>query len=281
MAYDGNVPHIHICATGEPFVNPDILEMLDYVIYRYASVSVQTEFWPALFERKNYLYEICRRGEYIDYITTDIFSADEEIHNSIKKGTSLSELISALKYISANSKIRIRLNIILTKKNYKDLYKIVDLMQENNIKNYDITVINLFTYKGSSFTAKENTYTSADKDICDELTKLKIHAEECNIACSIPEPADKCSFKCDHFWTKFQLWPVMGCEKEKYAENMIPMACAAVVNGNLNSLGYLCDYSDLMSAWNNKKIVELRKNLLKGVYPSEECSNCYLCHGEE
>ncbi len=31
MANEAEVSHIHICGTGEPFVNPDILKMIDYV----------------------------------------------------------------------------------------------------------------------------------------------------------------------------------------------------------------------------------------------------------
>ena len=62
---------------------------------------------------------------------------------------------------------------------------------------------------------------------------------------------------------------------------MIPHACAAVVRGNLNSLGYIFDYDNIMDAWNSKKLVEIRSNLLKGIYPSEYCKNCYLCHLEE
>lgn len=281
MAYNGNVPHIHICGTGEPFANPQIIKMIDYVIYRYGSTSIQTEFWPDLFAKNNYLDEICKREKNIDYITTDLFSADFHVHDNIKRGTKLSEIITALKYISENSNICIRINIILTRKNYKDLYRIIDLLDSNNIKNYEVDVINLYTYEGDIFTSKCNQYHSEDEHITTELTKLKSYALQQGVKCCIPEPIDKSSEQCDHFWTKFQTWPVIGCDKDKYAENMVPMACAAVVNGELNSLGYLCDYKNIMEAWNNERIVSIRRNLLKGIYPSPECRNCHLCKSEE
>lgn len=56
---------------------------------------------------------------------------------------------------------------------------------------------------------------------------------------------------------------------------MIPHACAAVVNGDLNSLVYVFDYNSIMEAWNSEKLVEIRKNLLEGNYPSEYCKKCY------
>lgn len=62
---------------------------------------------------------------------------------------------------------------------------------------------------------------------------------------------------------------------------MIPMACAAVVNGKLNSLGYLFDYDNIMDAWNSPKLVEIRKNLLNGIYPSKYCKYCYLYDKED
>ena len=276
MAYEGHVPHIHVCGTGEPFANPNILEMLDYVIFKYGSVSIQTEFWPDIFKKYNYLQALCDRENYIDYITTDLFSADEVIHNDIKRGTQLTELLEALRYISKNSSIEFHINIILTKKNYKDIYKIMELLTQNEIKNYVINIVNLFTYDGSDFTSKDNTYTSKDNDIMNELDIALKYAKDHNIQISIPIPEDKENKRCDHFWTKFQTWPVKGCEEDRYDENMVPMACNAVVNGGLNTLGYILDYDTIMDAWNNEILIDIRNNMLEGRYPSDKCKECYL-----
>ena len=62
---------------------------------------------------------------------------------------------------------------------------------------------------------------------------------------------------------------------------MIPHACAAVIRGELNSLGYLFDYKTMMEAWNNEKLVKLRENIIKGVYPSEWCKRCFYYHGKD
>ena len=278
MAYKGGVAKVHVCGTGEPFANPEILNMLDYVIEKYGKVSFQTEFWKELFRKNNYLEEICKREKGIDSITTDIFSAEEKIHNKIKKGTSLIDLINDLKYISENSNIKLRINMILTHENSKRITDIIDLFLKNNIKNFVFDVCNLFSYEGSDFTSPNNVYVSQDKNIAEELQKVVSYGKEKGIEVSIPMPADKTKHMCGMFWEKFQTWPVKGCDERRYVENMTPVACAAVVNGNLKSLGYLFDYDNIMDAWNNPKLVEIRENLLNGIYPSEYCKKCYLYH---
>lgn len=281
MAHRGNVSKIHVCGTGEPFANPRILDMLDYVIERCGKVSFQTEFWPELFKKNSYLEEICKRQNNIESITTDVFSANEQVHNHIKKGTSLMELVNALKYISENSNIKLLINMILTKQNAEGISDIIDLFEANCIRNYELVIGNLFSYKGSSFTSPENVYLSDNIEITKELRNVVEYGIKRGIKVSIPEPADRSKTMCNMFWTKFQTWPVKGCARERYSENMIPMACAAVVNGELNSLGYMFDYDNIMDAWNSPKLIEIRSNLLNGIYPSEYCKECYLYHKED
>ena len=51
--------------------------------------------------------------------------------------------------------------------------------------------------------------------------------------------------------------------------------------GELNSLGYLFDYDNIIDAWNNEKLVQIRKNLIRGIYPDENCKKCYLYHKKD
>ena len=54
MCYNADVPHIHICGTGEPFLHPNILEFIDYLSEIYPNdVTLQTDFCKPLFEKKN------------------------------------------------------------------------------------------------------------------------------------------------------------------------------------------------------------------------------------
>lgn len=279
MSKKGGVPEIHICATGEPFFHPEIIKMIDYTIDQYGEVSLQTDFCKTLFDKKDYFNEIIRREKHIKSISTDILSVDASIHNLIKKGGDHSELLNSLEYISKNSSIPIKVITVLTKKNYRGISGIVDLLSERGI-NFQILVVNMFAYNYSEFSSIDNVYTSKDIEISEELKILKERCDKMNIPVIIPEPAEQES-DCDVFWMEFQTWPVKGINKERYWENIIPQACAAVVRGGLNSLGYITDYENIMDAWNSESYKTIRENLLKGIYPSEWCKTCINYHNQD
>lgn len=274
MAYKGRVPKVHICGTGEPFMNDNIINMIDYAIKVYGSTSLQTNFYKRLFDKYNYLEEIVKRNGKINYITTDIMSGSPQQHNYIKKGGSYDELISSLQYISNNSDIPIKVSYVLTKQNYSTIIDLIDNLHSSKIRNCSIGISNMFTYDFNELTASNQVYTSKDSHITELLNKAVEHGKTKNISVGIPNPADKVN-NCHYFWDKIQTWPVKGNIPERYQENLIPHACRAVVIGKLNSLGYIFDYKNVMDFWNNEKLVTVRRNLINGIYPDEECKYCY------
>jgi len=281
MAVDGGIDHVHICGTGEPFFHPQIFEMMDYVAERVGRVSFQTDFNNRLFTEKDILRKIVERKDKISYITTDMFSTTPEIHERIKLGSNYNELIKCLKFLSDNTDILLKINVIVTRSDYEGISSIVQDLYDYGIRNYRVSYINLFSYDYSDFTSSENVYTSLDKDITHELKCAKTIGRKLGIRVVIPKPADKCKHKCNVYWQKFQTWPVKGCDSERYAENMIPHACAAVVCGEINSLGYLLDYDSIMDAWNSEELVRIRKMLLRGEYPDDKCKKCLMYHKED
>lgn len=274
MAKEARVPRIHICGTGEPFYNPDILKMADYVIEQYGSVSLQTEFGKKLFEKKGYLDELIKRETRITSISTDVLSGVPKEHERIKKGASYSDFMDAMEYIGKRSSLLISANVILTRSNYKNIKKIVDDFVVRNV-NARIVIVNLLSYDYSEYTSSENVYRVGDVEIEKELNEVKLYAEQNGIPFIMGKAAGSRENNCFVFWDTFQTWPVAECDPARYGENMIPHACAAVVRGELNSLGYLFDYDTIMDAWNNDILVGLRENMLKGIYPSEWCKRCF------
>jgi len=274
MAYNDYIPHVHICATGEPFMNRDILKMIDYLISVYGNASVQTNFFKTVFNKYNYLDEIVKRKENISYITTDILSGDPEQHNQLKKGSNYHDVMDSLEYLSQNTDIPIKIHLILTTINYKSIPDLIKDIKKRKIKG-SLEIVNLYAYDFNEFSSSEVVYTSQHTDITKTLEEAAIQAKQSGVKISIPQPADKQNSGCGVFWDKIQLWPVKGNIETKYAENLIPHACSAVVKGNLNSLGYIFDYKNVMDFWNNEKIVNIRKNLINGKYPDKECKTCY------
>lgn len=273
MCYQGNVPKVHITGTGEPFLHPDIIKMMDYAISVYGYISLQTDFYSVVFEKYNYLDQIIKRKKYIKYITTDILSGDPAEHEDIKKGSSYSHLLNSMKYISKHSNILFGAHLIITKHNYQNLNQIIEDLSKRRI-NARLEIVNLHPSNFNEFTSLDSVYTSKDEDITNALIDAKLHGKKKGIKVSIPDPFDKKEGQCGSFWTRFQTWPVKGNDPKRYHENVIIGGCNAVVKGNLNSLGYIFDYDNIMDLWNNEHFVKIRENLIKGIYPDKECVNC-------
>lgn len=276
MAKDASVGHVHICATGEPFANPHILDMIDYVISKYNNVTFQTEFWPKLFKEKNYLYEIVKRKDYIPSITTDICSGNPLEHEKIKKGENFQYLMDCLEVLSKEGQIHLKPYMILTRNNWQNMSNIIDEFIRRDIYDFELNVGNLNSYDYSEFTSSNNVYVSSDVEITEELSRLVEYGNKRGIKVRIPVPADMTDKMCSVFWDKFQIWPTSRCDIDKRNDNMIPMACKAVVKGDIWTLGNLFEYSSLMEAWNSETLVSIREGILRGIYPSEYCKECFL-----
>lgn len=275
MAWRARVPRVHICGTGEPFMNRHILNMIDSSAAIYEKVSLQTNFNRLLFKKYNYLDAIVRRADSISSITTDFLSGDSKQHDQLKKGSSYLDVIESLRFISKNSNIFLNIQYLLTRLNYKTLPDLITALIGHGIREFSLNVVNLFSYGFNSFTADSSVYLSHDSDVKKILEEAKRIADGEGIPLYLPLPADQWESGCDVFWQKIQIWPVKGNNPDRFAENLIPHACRAVVLGELSSLGYIFDYTDVMDFWNNPVLVDIRRNLIDGVYPDEQCLHCY------
>lgn len=169
MAWEGNVPRVHICGTGEPFFNPHILEMIDYAASVYGTTSVQSNFHPKLFEKGNFLEEILHRKEKLRSITTDFLSGIPEEHERLKKGSSYHDLLAKLRYINQNSDIFLDLHFLLTHLNYHSLIPLIEDFKKYELKNCYLNVVNLFSYDINEFTSQNVVYTSKNQEITEVL----------------------------------------------------------------------------------------------------------------
>jgi MoaA/NifB/PqqE/SkfB family radical SAM enzyme len=279
MCYEGRVPKVHTCATGEPFFHPDIIQMIDYSIEVYGFVSLQTNFFRPLFEKRSYLDEIIQRADSISYITTDILSGDPQVHEALKKGSSYEDVLSSMEYINKHSDIHFEVHYIITKHNHEHIDSLINDLSSRKI-NCHVAIVNLHPHYFNDFTSVDSLYTSKDMEITATLQRAKELGKQRGIRVSTPLPADSGKSICGSFWSRFQIWPVKGIDEERYGENVIVGGCNAVVRGNLKSLGYIFDYNNIMDLWNNDKFVKIRKGLLAGVYPDKECRFCQNYKGE-
>jgi len=274
MCYRGRVPDTHICGTGEPFINKDILKMIDYSIKRYGKASVQTNFHRPIFEKNNYYDELIKRSVHISYITTDVLSGDPDQHNEMKKGSNYEDVLFAMEYINKHCNIKFKIHLILTKFNYLSIDKLIEEIFNRHI-NADLELVNLHPYNFNEITSLQAPFKSNDLEIINYLKNLEKIAKKFSINLSYPRPFDQPGTgKCNSFWTRFQTWPVKGIDEKRYHENIIIGGCNAVVKGDLSTLGYIFDYENIMDLWNNEYFVKYRTMLLAGAFPDKECVNC-------
>jgi MoaA/NifB/PqqE/SkfB family radical SAM enzyme len=278
MCYEARVPEVHLCATGEPFFHPDILQMIDFTIEVYGSISLQTNFFKPLFKKHDFFKEIVERGHFIRYITTDILSGDPKTHEALKKGSCYEDVVSSMEVISRRSNVHFEVHYIITKFNYEYIDSLIDDLAERRI-NCHVAIVNLHPHEFNEFTSLDSVYRRKDVEISQALKKAVDLGRRKGIDVSVPLPFDAGKGVCGSFWTRFQTWPVRGVEKRRYGENVIVGGCNAVVKGDLNTLGYIFDYKNIMDLWNNDRFVRIREGLLKGVYPDRECQFCQSYKG--
>jgi MoaA/NifB/PqqE/SkfB family radical SAM enzyme len=276
MAYDARVPHVHVVATGEPFLHKDIIKMIDYVIEKYGEVSFQSNFDKNLFEKNNYVNTIADRADYITYITTDILSSDPRKHEEIKKGSKYENILEIMQKINKKANILFDTHLILTKYNYHGMDKLVEDLYSRGI-NFRLSIVNLAPHCFNDFTSIDAVYESGNIEMKKELDNVKHICKKLGVQVQIPAPYDKRKSKCGVFWSRLQTIPSWDIPREKWIGNVIQGDCNAVVKGKMRSFGNLFDYDNLFHLWNNEVLVNIRKDLIHNKYPDKECIHCQNC----
>jgi MoaA/NifB/PqqE/SkfB family radical SAM enzyme len=271
MCQDGGVYNIHVCATGEPFLHPQINELLETQLKICGYLSFQTSFPLKVMKRKKSLDRIFAWAPYIRKLTTDVLSGDPALHESLKKGSDYHSLLEIMQKLSAKG-VPLEAHFALTKLNFMSLSKLAQTLVQRGIT-CTLAIVNIHPHGFNEITDMQNAYFARDAAITDELRRA---AEECAGTCvtmNVVEPFDA-DRRCGVFWTRFQVGPVMATAREHIDENVIPGACNAVVRGNLTTLGNLFDYDSIMELWNNHFFVEYREKILRGEYVDPWCKNC-------
>lgn len=263
--YGGGVPRIHICATGEPLWHPDFFAIFDYAAKRFGRVSFQSNFPANIVNQRKAIGEILARKDKISGITVDLMG------NKSIKGGDPEFLYETLARITAESDVRVGGNFLITRLNWKDLETVVRDIHRWKLK-VSIRAARVFPHGMNAFTDPANAWSEdiLSRDEKDGLEEILAMAKALKVRVYAP---GNDGGGCDVFWKKLQIWPTRGSDPGRL-DNLVPHGCNAVVLGNMASLGYLGNYPDIFSLWNNPKLVEIRSNLLAGIYPDEHCAGC-------
>lgn len=262
----GGVPKIHICATGEPLYHPDFFAILDYVIAKYGSVSFQSNFPPDLVEKRNAIENIIKRLPFISYIAIDL------MHNQNIKGGKDGEIYHILKRLQPQDRSLFFGSFLLTRKNWRDLENVVRAIHAHKL-NIPLKTVRVFPHGINEFTAPENAWKNELLNVEEREGLMEIFGLARSLGVKLHLFNEDESIECSVFWKKIQIWPTRISEKDRL-DNIIPHACNAVVLGDIGSLGYVSDYNDIFSLWNNRILQELREKIINNKYPDAHCVNC-------
>jgi MoaA/NifB/PqqE/SkfB family radical SAM enzyme len=270
MCHQGGVPNIHLCATGEPFLHPQINELLEIMLNSCGYLSFQSSFPIAIMKRNNSLERIFEWAPHIRKITTDIMSGDPAQHAEIKIGSDYYAILDILKRLS-DLGVSLESHFVLTKLNYTHIEALAATLINRDIK-CTLAIVNIHPYGFNELTDIRNAYYSVDLEITRVLERVTSQCFGSCVNVSVPTPFDTARV-CGSLWSRFQVWPVDITPENRRDENIVIGGCSAVVLGDMH-LGYFFDYSSIMELWNNPYFVAYRTKMLNGEYPSMYCVNC-------
>lgn len=280
MCHQGGVPNIHLCATGEPFLHPQINELLEIMLDSCGYLSFQSSFPIDIMKRNKSLDRIIKWAPHIRKITTDIMSGDPVQHAEMKIGSDYYSILDILKRLS-DLGICLESHFVLTKLNYTRIEELASTLISRGIK-CTLAIVNIHPYGFNEITDIRNAYYSKDIEIMSVLDRVVAQCIGSCVSVSVPKPFDTARV-CGSLWSRFQVWPVDITPENRRDENIVIGGCSAVVLGDMH-LGYFFDYGSIMDLWNNPYFVAYRTKMLNGEYPSMHCENCsngFRCFSEK
>jgi MoaA/NifB/PqqE/SkfB family radical SAM enzyme len=152
----------------------------------------------------------------------------------------------------------------------------IEELKQRGIK-FQYDIVNLHPTAFNEFTQPENAFVSSDQQIFDELERVKKKARKLGVKVSIPKPFDAKENKgiCLTPWSRIQIMPSKKLPKEKWRGNAITSQCIAEAIGDFFSIGNIFEHDNFMEFWNNSHLVQIRKNMMQGIYPDPQCKLCY------
>jgi len=173
---DYGVGYIHLCGTGEPFLNRDIFKMFKYIRRKGGATSVLTNGSSAVMGK---LDKIVEAG--LKYYKTDIDTVDEDEYAVLTGKPELKHVIDNLRGLvglraKRNSGLRLEVNTILTRQSLPRLPEILRVLIDIGVDRWNLTQLligyedrGVLTRKNKMMDDREEVYVS----MCDLETMNK------------------------------------------------------------------------------------------------------------
>lgn len=166
---------------GEPLIFKDIIYLVKYAKNKKLRTTLSTNTLLLKSLKNNLL-------KYVDDIGVPLDGYDMVSNSIMRQGNSMhfSSVIDSLDYIKNNNKnIFLTVRTVLSKKNFKDIEKIGEIL-ESKYQKFDRWKIYQFAPFGRGYKNKKEFFISSDKFL-EKVKKLKIRFKSINIQVSLQE----------------------------------------------------------------------------------------------
>ncbi|MFH0848640.1 MAG: radical SAM protein [archaeon] len=254
---------VQLSGLGEPLLHNDLFRMIGYLKERKMSSLIVTN---GTLLNENNVERIIQSG--LDVIHISIDSADHELYESIRIGAKLDHVKKNVRNLAEQrkkrqSKLRININSILMRRNYRDIEKMIRLGVEIGADLLNFSDMQYSFDVGISKPDESLRLAGEEekKEMRQILEKAQKLSAELSMPISLPkldQPAVRES--CEQPWTYLVV-----------KENGKVRPCCAI---------HHTEFGDLMkdnyeSIWNNSNFQSFRKALLSDNIP-EDCKHCVM-----
>jgi radical SAM protein with 4Fe4S-binding SPASM domain len=267
---------VNVSGIGEPFINEDVFDMIDYARSSGAKINCATNF--TLVERK--IEDIVKSG--IGQLKVSIDAAKRETYDRIRKKDLHETLIANIRDINETKKRlnsptpALRFNYALQSDNIDELLETIELAHSLDIKSMYIQYL--------EYTDRENRRERLTGDLTAERLREALEAADAlakryGITTNLPIwfrdfdlywnkmlPIDQ--FKPNNkpcYFPWFSAW--IDADGTVRPCPIIPWQLGVAHMGNIETTPF-------RDIWNNKDYQELRRALAKGDRPTEPCRTC-------
>jgi len=237
---------IYFYFQGEPFINPDLLEMIKYAHNKkiYTVTSSNGHFFNNNIAKKTVLSGLDKLIISIDGTTQEIYE-NYRVNGSLEKVINgVENIIHWKKQLKSNSP-EVILQFLVTAKNEHQIPTLKKLGETLGVNKVKLKTIQVYDYKGGNNLIPKNEKYSRYKQIKKGTYKLK----------------NKLTNSCWRMWSSSVSTHdgrIVPCCFDKDAQHQ---------------LGQIKD-NDFNSIWNNKHYNNFRKNILANRKAIDICQNC-------
>ncbi len=252
---------IHVAELGEPLLYPDLLEAIKLLKNLSDKIKITTN--GRLLTNK-IIEDMVEAGLTHIEISIDAFTEEE---NMKYRGSSLKQIIEKLVCISENTNLHLQINSAVTNININSLMNMVDVLKE--VKN--INIIHTIPLIETEQCKREGIERVSDEEYKKLLNKIKDDINKYGLKWKLSPSPDGVAID-----------PVIEMKRRKN----ICFACfedpTISIDGKLLPCVWIKPYNGpdatmgFEQAWNHPKLLEFRKNMLKGNYPHLCGMLCYL-----